>query len=151
MRISRIIAAAAALPMALGTIAAGEAPVLYGACANTGGATVVAAGATVSGEVETPIGAPFLGGLENGDAGTYILDLEGLEVGTRSNLRLTLSWDTLALADYDLDVNGTAYESSEDSEVASLTGLGHCSVVSAESYAFIGNPTDILTMTVKAG
>ncbi len=149
MRISRIIAAVAALPMVLGTVAADNA--VYEACTNAGGATVVAAGSTVTNEVETPIGAPFIGGIENGDAGTYILDLAGLDVGTAGSMTLTLSWDTLLLADYDLNVNGTAYESSEDTELVSLTSLGHCSVVSAESYAFIGSPTDTLTMTVRGG
>jgi hypothetical protein len=127
-----------------------EPPVeLYGSCDDAPGVTIVKSGATVATPVDTPVGAPVVGGVENGDAGTYRLSLEGSEVGTRGSLRLTLSWETMAIADYDMDVNGTSYVSSDSNNEVATLNLGHCQDADVEYYGFIGNPTDTLTMTVR--
>jgi hypothetical protein len=127
-----------------------EPPVeLYGSCDDAPGVTIVKSGATVATPVDTPVGAPVVGGVENGDAGTYRLSLEGSEIGTRGSLRLTLSWETMAIADYDMDVNGTSYVSTDSNNEVATLNLGHCQDADVEYYGFIGNPTDTLTMTVR--
>ncbi|CAN5178733.1 hypothetical protein BH23ACT9_BH23ACT9_33440 [soil metagenome] len=73
----------------------------------------------------------------------------GLPVGTRRSVTVTLDWDN-PIADYDMDVNGTVYQSSEANEVASLGSLVHCAVVSGEAYNFIGGlPIDSLSLSVR--
>jgi hypothetical protein len=153
MRLPKLLCTAAvAAGMAVSVIAAApvlETDELYGSCDDAPGVTIVKSGATVATPVDTPVGAPVVGGVENGDAGTYRLSLEGSEIGTRGSLRLTLSWETMAIADYDMDVNGTSYVSSDSNNEVATLNLGHCQDADVEYYGFIGNPTDTLTMTVR--
>jgi hypothetical protein len=48
-----------------------------------------------------------------------------------------------------MDVNGTSYISSDSNNEVATLNLGHCQDADVESYIFIGNPTDTLTMTVR--
>jgi hypothetical protein len=151
MAVSVIAAAPAVMTDDAGSVIdEGEAPVeLYGSCDDAPGVTIVKSDATVATPVDTPVGAPVVGGVENGDAGTYRLSLEGSEVGTRGSLRLTLSWETPAIADYDMIVNGTSYVSTDSNNEVATLNLGHCQDANVEYYGFIGLPTDTLTMTVR--
>jgi hypothetical protein len=69
-------------------------------------------------------------------------------VGVRKSVTVTLSWDN-PVADYDMNVNGTDYDSVEANEVAALGTFAHCSVVSGAAWNFIaGLPIDALLVNV---
>jgi hypothetical protein len=101
------------------------------------------------GTVTTPI-EPLL--MSQEDAGSYLLDLGGLEEGTSARVTLSLAWDTpLGLGDYDLIINGSNAEVEGDGpETHVLSNQAHCAAFDLATTSYLGSPTDTLTLTVSA-
>jgi hypothetical protein len=128
-----------------------EEPVLYEPCTDTDGFdAVITLEEGFNGTVPTPV-EPLL--LSEEDAGRYLLDLGGLEEGTRSRVTFTLEWDTpLGLGDYDLLINGSNDEVIGDSpETHVLSNQTHCRAFDLATTSFSGTPLDTLTLTITAG
>lgn len=121
------------------------APELYEPCEPVEGATTVTPDAGFDGTVPTPVGA--LNATPAEDAGLYQLDLAGLALDSVASVRMTLSWDTPELGDYDLVVNGTNDLSTASPETHSRT-LRHCDLLDLETVVFTGLPIDTLTLQV---
>lgn len=124
-------------------------PVLYEPCENTDGLAVITLEEGFSGTVTTPV-EPFL--LSEEDAGSYLLDLAGLEEGTTALMTFTLEWDTPAgLGDYDLIINGSNDEVAGDTpETHVWPNQSHCSVFDLSTTSYLGTPIDTLTLTISA-
>lgn len=119
----------------------------YEPCETVEGATSITPEEGFDGTVPTPAGAGNFTPAE--DAGLHQLDLAGHDVGSTARVRMTLSWDTPALGDYDLIVNGHNELSTDDPETHSRT-LQHCDLLDLETVVFIGLPVDTLTLQVTA-
>lgn len=144
------VAVATALTVLAGPAAAQEEVALYEPCTDTDAVdAVITLEEGFSGTVTTPV-MPLL--LNEEDAGSYMLDLAGLEEGTRKRVTFTLEWDTPAgLGDYDMIINGTNPEEAGDTpEVQVFGSQAHCSVFDVATTAFSGTPADTLTLTVAA-
>lgn len=125
-------------------------PVLYEPCANAAEFDAVITPAEgFSGTVTTPV-EPFL--LSEEDAGSYLLDLSGLEEGTTASVSLTLEWDTPAgLGDYDLIINGFNEEVAGDTpEMHLLPRQAHCTAFDLATTSWLGTAVDTLTLTISA-
>jgi hypothetical protein len=121
-------------------------PELYEACDPVEGVTTITPDAGFDDVVPTPVGAGNFMPAE--DAGLYQLDLSGLEVGTNARVRMVLSWDTPALGDYDLVINGTNEGAVDDPETHTRI-LGHCAFLDLETLVFTGLPVDTLELQVE--
>lgn len=125
-------------------------PVLYEPCANPDEFdAVITLDDRFNGTVPTPT-EPLL--MSEEAAGSYLLDLGGLEEGTRARVTLTLEWDTPAgLGDYDLIINGGNAEVEGDTpETHTLANQQHCAVFDLATTSYLGTPADTLTLTISA-
>jgi hypothetical protein len=138
-----LLAVALLLTLAATPAAAQEEPVLLQPCTNTAGATVVTPADAFSDTVPTPVGAL---GLAQEQAGTFVVDLAGLPVGTRRTTTLTLEMPDYA--DYDMVVNGENPFSTDVPEVFVLSARNHCARSDVQTEVFLGLPIDELTLTV---
>lgn len=145
-----IILALSVLTVLAVAIPATADPVLNGPCANPNGLPVVTTATDVTADVETPWGVLGVG--EALPGGTYLVDLEGVEVGLKKTVSVTLSWTNGIfdeLTDYDMVIGGTTYDASDTTETASLS-MGHCKTISVdEVYSFTGTPADSLTLDLS--
>lgn len=142
----RLLAAAGALSLLVGAgpaLAAAEPR--HGACKAPEGAVVLKAGAKpVESVVATPVGA--LTGFEQ-EVGVFYLDLQGKPKSSQGKVALTLSWDN-PVSDYDLVVNGSNAESTDNPETA-VAKAAHCKPVEVAVDVFLGVPVDELTLSAK--
>lgn len=119
-------------------------------CTNASGLPVITPEEGFSGDLDTPVGTPAID-VSTVDGGDYLIDLAGLPVGTRKTVNTTVAWTAVGVnaSDYDMVVNGTAYQAVGPSETASISRT-HCQTISVdEVYAYIGVPTDSLTIDVS--
>lgn len=142
-----IISVLSALVLAVPATAQTPEIELLDPCDNPDGLTVVSPAKRFTGEVETPIGQAFIG--TTGDAGSYIIDLAGLPVGTTAKVDMTLDAEAVAIADYDLVVNGTGSDIAGTPETVSLTGVAHCAEYVLGTTVFFGTPLDALTLDIR--
>jgi hypothetical protein len=100
-------------------------------------------------EIVVPIGALNLAPAET--VGRFAIDLAGLEVGTRANVRYELTMDSPSpLVDYDLIVNGVNELATDNPETVARSNQAHCSTATVEVVTYIGTPLDVLTLRVIA-
>lgn len=127
-----------------------EEPVLYAPCENADDFdAVITLEEGFSGTVTTPA-MPLL--MSEEDAGSYLLDLQGLEEGTRARVTFMLEWDTpLGLGDYDMIINGSNPEEIGDTpEIQFFSNQSHCAAFNVATTSFSGTPVDTLTLTISA-
>lgn len=120
----------------------------YAPCTNTGGADgVITLAAPFSGSVDQ---SPVQLGFETADAGTYVIDLQGLPQGSKRSADFFLSWDGAAaeFSDYDLYVDGFSNYDVGVTESQTVVA-SHCQTFTVGVDTFIGTPLDTVTLAIS--
>lgn len=142
------LAVLTALALAALPAAAQETPAVNDPCPAVSNVTVITVDEPFSGEVSPPT-EPLL--LARSDAGTYLVDLRGVEVGQKVRFDFTLSWSNGTLdgfSDYDMYVNGQ-WNGGVDSAPETLSlQAGHCQAFNVEIETYLGTPADTVTLDI---
>jgi hypothetical protein len=119
---------------------------VHGACTAPDGGIVLKPGAKpIEQVVETPVGAFNSSPVE---VGAFYVDLSGQPASSRGKLALTIAWENPA-SDYDLVVNDTNDESTDNPEIRSVKA-SHCKAIDVAVDVYLGVPIDEITLTAKA-